>query len=378
MKILILGGMGAMGRPLTEYLSDNIENDIYVVCRHPKTFYAKNVTFILGDAFSKEFLAQTLKQGFDVIVDFLVWKPEVLNNRLEMIFTHCKQYITMSSSTIYAGVGVLDETSPRLIDSYDEQEKTQVYRYHIKKSLCEDVIFNAPYKHWTLIRPAATFGIRKLKLLAYHKSVWLWRYVRGQSIVIPKNILDKRVTITYGGDVARALEKLVGNKKALGEVINVASDCPTTYRELLQLLQMLLPTIYGKELRIKYIAEASEIWKNIPDQYDALKKDRELDRCYSIEKLTRICGEKIEFGDLRENLKICLKELLSNPEKNLGNPKPDFNGWMDRIAHERAPLSNYSNKKDMLKYIIFRSVVLSWAYRIYRYLKNDKYRYIYK
>jgi len=380
MKILIIGGTGTIGEPLTKILSESKENDIYIVSRHLKKFSSENIFFIKGNIFNDKFFEKLLRQEFDVIVDFMIWEPEKLKKRLDMTFNHCKQYILTSTASVYADSKemITESNTKRLVDGYSAEERKQIQRYHIKKSMDDDIIMDSPYHNWTLIRPWVTFNTRKLPLVTVPKNVWLWRYLHEKTIYLPAEAMGKKCTYTYGGDVALAISKLVGNQKALGEIINIASDKTYTWGEVTEAFKEILQEIAGKPLKIQYVQDASVIWKNIPNQYDPIVHDRYFNRRFGMEKLNEICGEKIIFGELYENLKECLKQVIEELPDKKCSTTPDYNGIMDRLAKEHTPLNTFSSKKAKLKYLIFRSAFLSWIFRMYRFLKNDKYRYIYK
>lgn len=379
MKILVIGGTGAIGKPLVECLSRDKGNEVFVIARHARAVPADNVSMIAGDIRNYAFFVRTVSRGFDVIVDLMVWSPKQLKKRLDVIFASCEHYIAMSSSAVYADCpGIITESSPLLIDGYTEAQRCQLYRYHIKKSAGDQVIMNSPYRHWTLIRPSLTFNTGKVTLLGYAKEIWLWRYLHDLTVVIPENVLDKKTTITYGGDVAKGIGMLAGDPKAFGEVVNVASDKTVTHGELLKMYQEILPEICGKEFKIKFIPDSASLYKCFPNQFDIYEKDRKLDRCFSTEKLAEICGERISFSDLREKLKMCLEGTIKDLNCKIGPPKPDYNGWMDRIAGEKMPLKVYPGRRSKLKYIIFRSASLCWLFRTYRCLRWKKYRYPYQ
>ena len=60
MKVLILGGTGAMGRPLVKYLSKNKENDVYVISRRVQFSYENNVHYIQGNTFDNAFFHEII------------------------------------------------------------------------------------------------------------------------------------------------------------------------------------------------------------------------------------------------------------------------------------------------------------------------------
>ena len=70
-KILILGGTGAMGAHLVCIL-ENTENKVYVTTRKQRT-NRNNITYVQGNAHDDSFIRPLLQDGFDVVVDFMVY-----------------------------------------------------------------------------------------------------------------------------------------------------------------------------------------------------------------------------------------------------------------------------------------------------------------
>ena len=377
LKILIIGGTGAMGAPLTECLSDNADNTVYVMVRHPRESKKSNLFYVQGNAFDYGSFVRTVSQGYDVIIDFMIWSPKKLKQRLDVIFASCGQYIALSTSSEYIGSNeIITEKTKRLYDIYNDSERRQTQRYHIKKSVDDDLITESPYHHWTIVRPWVTFNDRKCVLVTVPISVWLWRYLNDKTVVLPKRAMDKKCTFTYGGDVARAISKLVGNKKALGEIINIASDKTVTWSEVLEIYQNTLQEVGGKPLKVEFMDDVSPIWKDIPSQYDPITRDRYYNRSFSMEKLYEVCGGEFEFGDLKENVSQCIRTIVENPEQSV--PNPVYNGCMDRMTHEHMPMDIFAGREAKLKFVVFRSPVLSRLYRMYRDIKGDENRFVYK
>lgn len=377
MKVLILGGTGAMGRPLVKYLSENKENKVYVISRRAQFSYESNVCYIQGNAFDNAFFHEIIRKGYDVIIDFMIWNPKILKQRLKLIFDNCHQYIATGTSSEYIGTDeLITEETPRLYDFYGDKERKQRFRYHIKKSEADDIIIQSSYNNWTIIRPWVTFNTTKNPLVTTPLSVWMWRYLHDRTIFLPQEVMDKRCSLTYGEDAARAIQKLTGNSKAFGQVVNIATNKSMTWAEAVETYQRVLWELRGKVMKLYLLPDASEIWRNIPSQFDPLAQDRFYNRSFSIEKLNEMCGEEFVFGNLYDNLKICLERTLNDPTYILGSPSPEFNGLMDRLAGEHTPLNMYK-KPQRHNYLTACSSPKSWTRRVYRYVKNDKYRYLY-
>ena len=75
-KILILGGTGAMGAHLVSIL-ENTENKVYVTTRKQRA-NRNNITYVQGNAHG--FIRPLLQDGFDAVVDFMVYNIFPLTN----------------------------------------------------------------------------------------------------------------------------------------------------------------------------------------------------------------------------------------------------------------------------------------------------------
>ena len=78
MKILLLGGTGAMGSHLSEIINNDKGNDIVITSR--KTRVSKgNISYVVGNAHDKSFLDSLLNKKWDVIVDFMVYNTDAVS-----------------------------------------------------------------------------------------------------------------------------------------------------------------------------------------------------------------------------------------------------------------------------------------------------------
>src|SRR5574344_809898 len=100
MKILILGGTGAMGQYLVPMLVQN-GNKVYVTSRKAK-ISNQNLIYLQGNAHENLFLDKILKNKYDVIIDFMVYNTEEFSKRIDKFLSSTSQYIFLSSSRVYA------------------------------------------------------------------------------------------------------------------------------------------------------------------------------------------------------------------------------------------------------------------------------------
>ena len=100
MKILILGGTGAMGIHLVKLLSDD-GHSVFVTTRRNRKDEGL-IKYITGNAHDNEFLKSLLTRKFDCIVDFMVYSTDEFSKRVRLLLDSCDQYIYLSSSRVYA------------------------------------------------------------------------------------------------------------------------------------------------------------------------------------------------------------------------------------------------------------------------------------
>ena len=81
MKILVMGGTGAMGHELVPLLASN-ESNIVTVTSRRKIQSSEGITYIQGDAKNLSFIRQVVNHNqYDVIVDFMLYTIEEFKER---------------------------------------------------------------------------------------------------------------------------------------------------------------------------------------------------------------------------------------------------------------------------------------------------------
>jgi len=203
-NILILGGTGAMGEHLVHLLGQDSDNHIYVTSRTVHKNQA-NVSYHVGNAHDDVFLFPLLKmQPWDVIVDFMAYSTVDFYNRVGVLLESTKQYMFLSSSRVYASQeSPIREDSMRLLDVSHDSIYLKTDEYALAKARQEDILRKSGKNNWTIIRPYITYSESRLQLGVLEKEAWLYRALKGRTIVFSRDVLEKRTTLTYGYDVAR-------------------------------------------------------------------------------------------------------------------------------------------------------------------------------
>lgn len=348
MKILVFGGTGAMGVPLVKLLQEE-GHDLYITSRSQRKS-GNHVHYLVGNAHDFDFLKTILKTRYDVIIDFMVYGSAEFAERYEMLLENTEQYIFFSSSRVYANSDLLlTEESARLLDVCQEREYLESDEYALAKAREEDLLRNSGKQNWTIIRPYITYNEQRLQLGVYEKENWLYRALMGRAIVIPKDIAQRVTSLTYGGDVAYGVAKLIGNNEAYGQVFHIVSDEYMTWEEILEIYLDVIERKTGKRPRVLFVETSSElkkIWNSAQITYDRL-----YDRKFDSSKVKTVCGE-IQYKAVKEGIQNCLQAFLEKPEWIYLNWK--FEAWADKCAKEHASLREIPGNKLKIKYLLWR------------------------
>ena len=185
--------------------------------------------------------------------------------------------------------------------------------------------------------------------LEYIDEVTLLRALEGRTIVFPKDIAERRTSLTFGSDVAGALVDLIGNEKAYGEAFHITTDEFHTWGDILEFYCKKIKEKTGKKPKVKFVNDSTEL-QNVWNRWQ-IKYDRLYDRTFDNSKIESVRG-KYDYKPCFEGLEECLNNFLENPKWLSMNIK--YEAWCDRQTGEITPLSEIPGKKNKLKYIKWR------------------------
>ena len=230
-KILVLGATGAMGRYLVPELV-NLGYNVTGVSLDEVTS-TEHVTYIKGNAFDKEFLNTLLAEGFDGIVNFMDYGKHAFSDYYKLFLDNTKHYIFLSSCRVYDDKEQpIKETSPRLLDTSEDETLKASHDYCIQKAQNEDLLTASTYNNWSIVRPATTFSTMRLQLVTLEFKNSVARAMQGKKVVLPIQAKDKPATLSWGGDVAKMIARILFNDRAKREIYNVCSAEHRTWGEI--------------------------------------------------------------------------------------------------------------------------------------------------
>lgn len=352
-KILVLGGTGAMGNDLVRLLADE-NNEIYVTSRSSRESNRAGITYIKGNAADDAFLKKILNgNSFGAIVDFMSYSTVNFNQRVNVLLESTQQYVYFSSSRVYADSREpITEDSDRLLDVCIDTDYLNTDEYALAKARQENILRDSGKSNWTIIRPYITYSEIRLQLGFQEKELWLYRMLHSRTIVFSKDIGEHYTTLTWGGDVAKVLVRIIGNKEALGQIYHITNSIPVKWDDVLKYYLETIESVTGKFPNVA-IESSSENLSKVCGRQMQRKYDRLYNRRFDNTKIATLCPEINEAVSVEEGLKACLTEfLISNREFRDIDWKAE--GYMDKITHEHTPLSEIIGWKNKAKYLVAR------------------------
>jgi uncharacterized protein YbjT (DUF2867 family) len=123
----------------------------------------------------------------------------------------------------------ISEDSPRLLYTSKDKEYLATDEYALAKARQEDLLRNSGQRNWTIIRPYITYGEKRLQLGAMEKEAWLYRALKGRTIVFSSDIAKRFTTLTYGLNVAEGIQAIIGATSALGRAFHITCETSLTW-----------------------------------------------------------------------------------------------------------------------------------------------------
>ena len=330
-KVLVLGSSGAMGQYLVPLLAE-MGYSVTAVSLDDEKPCSDRVRCIKADAKDRATVEALLAEGYDGVVDFMVYWSDDFKDVYKLFLDNTKHYIYFSTYRIYADEEhPIKETSPRLLEATTDEALRASNDYCIYKAKGEDLLLSSEYKNWTAVRPAITYSRMRYQLVTLEAPNTVARAKAGKAVVLPIEAKDKQATMSWAGDVAKMLARLLFNPVAYREIYSVTTSEHHTwgeiaeyYRELCGLRAVWVP----KEDYISILGgdneQATMLYRR------QLEYDRLFDRIMDNSKILAATGMKAEeLMPLYEGLKY----EISRYDENADLP---VNERMDKYLEERG------------------------------------------
>lgn len=358
-KILLLGGTGAIGVYLCKYLAQEPDTQLYISSRSSKTDQG-NIHYLQGNAKDLRFLQDTiLRIKPDAIVDFMVWNTKQFAEVCPLLLKNAAHYLFLSSYRVFAEQNPLTEHSPRWLDVCKDETYLKTDEYALTKARQENILRQSGQKNWTILRPSITYSTNRFQFGCLEANTFCLRSFQGLPVIMPKEMLDKQTTLTWAGDTACLIEKLIFNAQAYGEDFNLATAEHHTWREIAGYYQEILGMRVQEISLTQYINVVGSSWQT--------RYDRMLNRTLDNSKVLAVTGtNQSQFMPLKKGLQ---QELSHFIKWEHFHPNIIINARIDRLCHSKMSLKGVS-LKDRLRYYAVRCGVIDRLRKIKSTLKG--------
>jgi nucleoside-diphosphate-sugar epimerase len=347
-KVLVLGGTGAMGNHLVSHLADSGWR--VTVTTRTKHADRLNIRFITGNAKNDIFLSKLLESKWDSIVDFMVYSTQEFQAKVDKLICATDHYLFLSSARVYAESKTeLSDDSPRLHDVIRDRDYLNADEYALAKARQEDLLRQTGKSNWTIIRPYITYSDHRLQLGVFEKEEWLYRALKGRTIIFSRDIAKRITTMTFGGDVARVMAAMVGNANFYGKTFHITCDQSIHWKQVLSIYTKVLERIQGRQPKVLLVGQ--ENFEQCHRATYQLRYDRMYDRLFK-NSWSSSMDDKIVLISPKEGLAQCLSNFLIDPVFSTINWRSE--ACKDRLTGERTSLREIDGWKNKIKYLIIR------------------------
>lgn len=237
-NILVMGGNQFLGKALCEKLIESNYN-VFVLNRGSRE-NLKGVTHLKADRNNKVELKEILKSlNIDIVVDISAYKPYQIEILLDAMENNFKQYILISSASIYNDIKKFP------IKETEKVGENPVWGDYAKdKFLCEEVVKNTGNICYTIFRPFYIYGISN----NLDRENYMFSRIENEiEIYIPSK--NNKIQFIYIEDMVNAIIYSFNNPKFYNEIFNAGGEEVVSFKKFAEICSKVI----GKPLNHSFI-----------------------------------------------------------------------------------------------------------------------------
>jgi len=259
-KVLVIGGSYFAGRVFVEELIKTKDLSVHVFNRGRVQLGIDGVSEHRGDREDASQIHNAIPgEEWDAVVDFCAYTPEHIELMLNNMQGKTRQYILISTTSIYQNSWNLPirEDAPKLSGPQPELGPHASYGYdkwraeHAVRQACARTGMS-----YTILRSAIIYGFYNY---APREQYFFDLLQRGEAVVIPVGGLAL-FSFIWVVDMARMIIRCIGEEKAHNQEYNLASDQLISYPRIVEVLE----EITGKKIPVVHKPIAEINWERIP------------------------------------------------------------------------------------------------------------------
>ncbi len=229
MRMLFIGGTGNIS---TSVSCRGVDHgvDLYLLNRGQRGLEIPGTHALVGDIKEPDHVRDLIAGlDFDVVVDWIAYRPEDVERDLELFRGKTRQYVFISTASVY-------QKPPR---HYIITESTPLYNpywaYSRAKIACEERLMRA-YREEdfpvTIVRPSLTYDtVFPIAIGGWGCYTLADRMLHGQPIIVHGDGASL-FTVTHAEDFARGFLGLLGHPQAIGNAFHITSDEVLTWNQI--------------------------------------------------------------------------------------------------------------------------------------------------
>jgi nucleoside-diphosphate-sugar epimerase len=329
MKALFIGGTGTISTAISRRLLEE-GHELYLLNRGNRSGVLSGVREIRCDVGDEMDAAAKLRDlSFDVVADFIAFRPEQVERDYRLFKDKTKQYIFISTASVYQK----PLADPHVTES--TPLANPFWQYSRDKIACEDFL-NRKYREdgfpITIVRPSHTYDERSVPLGVHGKNgSWqvIKRIIEGKPVIIHGDGTSLW-TMTHNSDFACAFTGLMGNIHAIGEAVQITSDEVITWNQVYEIIA----SAAGKPLKSVHVS--SSFLAQAGREYDfvgSLIGDKANSVIFDNSKLHRLVPGFAAKIRMDQGIRATIANILAHPE--LQKEDPEFDAFCDRVIASR-------------------------------------------
>jgi nucleoside-diphosphate-sugar epimerase len=231
MEVLFIGGTGIISSACSR-LAVERGIELYLLNRGlTRRPVPDGAQILKGDIRDRNSAKSALgSRNFDVVVDWIAFVPEHIENDLELFRGRTQQYIFISSASAY-------QTPPGKLPVTEATPLSNPFwEYSRNKITCEERLIRAYREEGfpiTIVRPSHTYDCTSFPMHGGYTIVDRMR--KGQKVIVHGDGSSLWV-LTHHRDFAKGFVGLLGNSHAIGEAFHITSAELLTWNQIFEIV----------------------------------------------------------------------------------------------------------------------------------------------
>lgn len=307
MKALFIGGTGLISTAVSALAIERGWE--LTLLNRGKRSVMQGAQVIQVDINDDEAVKKALQgKNYDVVVEWIAFKPERVKRDIELLRGKCGQYILISSGAAY------ERPQRSHIITESTSLNNRYWQYGRDKRMCEEVAL-AAYREFdfpvTIVRPSLTYGDAQIP---FAMGSWQHPWSLVQRMLDDKPIVvhgdgTGLWTMTHNSDFAKGFVGLMGRRQAIGEAYHITSDEVLTWDEI----AMIIGAAVGKTPTLVHCT-SQQIARFMPGDAAGLLGDKSTCAIYDNTKIKRLVPDFICTVPFEEGVRRGVEYFRAHPD----------------------------------------------------------------